>query len=182
MREEQMHHEPLARPELTLAAEIERGEPRPRGIEIDVNLIANAVVAKVEIEFSTSPLVPVEDVSEHDYGSPSVCAPVPTKRERSGTFPPAVVYRHRRFGRRRYVAALHAQCIVDLAETGVLAADDLDEAVQQLGCERRRSVDHLRFLQEGKNPLGISCAKPRHCRRQELQGCLELRSAQAFTP
>src|SRR4029450_4197840 len=122
MREEQMHHEPLARPELTLAAEIERGEPRPRGIEIDVNLIANAVVAKVESEFSTSPLVPaddvspsplvpVEDVSEPDYGSPSVCAPVPTKRERSGTFPPAVVYRHRRFGRRRYVCALHAQWV-----------------------------------------------------------------------
>jgi hypothetical protein len=43
------------------------------------------------------------------------------------------------------------------------------------------SVDHLRFFEEGKNRLEISCAKSRHGRRQEFQGCLELRSAQAFT-
>src|SRR5437867_7144159 len=130
VRAEQTHHDPLAKPELTLAAEIDRGEASPRGIEINQNLVASAVVAKVEIELGGSPLVPVEDVSEHDDGSPSVCVLVPTKLDRSGTFPPAVVYRHRRFRRRCDVAALHAHCMVDFAEAAVLAADDLDQAVQ----------------------------------------------------
>ena len=62
-----MQDQPFAIPEITVAGDVETGEPSPRGIEVDLNLVGHPFL-KVGIEIDGGPLTPAEEVREHDQG------------------------------------------------------------------------------------------------------------------
>jgi hypothetical protein len=66
MRSQELHDQPLAPAEITAPEQRHLGDPIPGRIEIDVDLVGEAVLAKVDVEVGVRALASGERVGKND--------------------------------------------------------------------------------------------------------------------